>query len=211
MEDYAKTLTEMEENKEDIMAIGEAEEKKFLEAKTLKLSEPNKFRCALCSKLFRGANYVHKHIRLKHKQSLDTEKIRAQEDACFKNYYTDPHKLLSLPENAPRTEKSNAQGRDRNRQRPSRDTSRRDRDRNRDRDRDYRRSDRDYDRDRDRRKSPPRRRRDRDYSPNPPKRRGSGNGGGGSGGIVVYDDLDAPPKEDIVVDYGFSMNLDDFD
>ena len=45
------------------------EEAKFVNENTVK-EEEEKFRCNLCSKRFKGAEFTHKHIGLKHQDEL---------------------------------------------------------------------------------------------------------------------------------------------
>eukprot|EP00466_Bigelowiella_natans_P011742 jgi/Bigna1/141334/aug1.62_g16042 len=75
----------------------EAPVQEFLEAKTIKLSEPGKFRCALCTKLFKADYFVHKHLRNKHKEEVLKAKVKAQDEQFFANYQSDPHRIVHLP------------------------------------------------------------------------------------------------------------------
>mmetsp|Transcript_14398 Transcript_14398/g.25896 ORF Transcript_14398/g.25896 Transcript_14398/m.25896 type:complete len:488 (+) Transcript_14398:123-1586(+) len=188
----------------------------FLESKTLALNEPNKFRCALCSKLFRGSEFVHKHIKNKHKPAVDKAIVQVQEESFLENYLADRHKILGLPffpatsrlprSTGPRGPPHSAPRHDRRRGDYYRDRDNRDSYRSRDSYRERRRSPpRERDRDRDRERSPPPRRRSGGGYRNgsPPPRRDSN--------LVTYDDIDAPAEEEIVVDYGFGMDLDELE
>ena len=42
---------------------------KFLQSKTQQ-DEPTKWRCKVCTKPFRGEEFVHKHIRTKHPEEI---------------------------------------------------------------------------------------------------------------------------------------------
>ncbi|KAG0328940.1 hypothetical protein BGZ99_004014 [Dissophora globulifera] len=62
---------------------------KFLQSKTQQ-DEPTKWRCKVCTKPFRGEEFVHKHIRTKH-----PDEIKSVEDniLLFNNYILDPNHI----------------------------------------------------------------------------------------------------------------------
>ncbi|KAF9433422.1 hypothetical protein BGZ76_009480 [Entomortierella beljakovae] len=62
---------------------------KFLQSKTQQ-DEPTKWRCKVCTKPFRGEEFVHKHIRTKH-----PEEIKSIENniILFNNYILDPNHI----------------------------------------------------------------------------------------------------------------------
>ncbi|KAF9184964.1 hypothetical protein BGZ50_003372 [Haplosporangium sp. Z 11] len=62
---------------------------KFLQGKTQQ-DEPTKWRCRICTKPFRGEEFVHKHIKTKH-----PDEIKAVENniLIFNNYILDPNHI----------------------------------------------------------------------------------------------------------------------
>ncbi|KAF9586404.1 hypothetical protein BGW38_005521, partial [Lunasporangiospora selenospora] len=62
---------------------------KFLQSKTQQ-DEPTKFRCKICTKPFRGDEFVHKHIRSKHPEEVKTLENNIQ---LFNNYVIDPNHI----------------------------------------------------------------------------------------------------------------------
>ncbi|KAG0344204.1 hypothetical protein BG004_004639 [Podila humilis] len=62
---------------------------KFLQGKTQQ-DEPTKWRCKICTKPFRGEEFVHKHIRTKH-----PDEVKAIENSIqlFNNYILDPNHI----------------------------------------------------------------------------------------------------------------------
>eukprot|EP01112_Ceratiomyxa_fruticulosa_P007893 TRINITY_DN2055_c0_g4_i1.p1 TRINITY_DN2055_c0_g4~~TRINITY_DN2055_c0_g4_i1.p1 ORF type:complete len:1115 (-),score=317.45 TRINITY_DN2055_c0_g4_i1:61-3405(-) len=70
----------------------------FLNNNVKKIDE-EKFRCTICTKLFRAENFVKKHISLKHEEGLGgLAEIRAKavEDSFFNNYMTDPKRITPV-------------------------------------------------------------------------------------------------------------------
>ncbi|GAM17977.1 hypothetical protein SAMD00019534_011520 [Acytostelium subglobosum LB1] len=65
----------------------------FIDINTFKIEE-EKYRCSLCAKLFKGAEYVKKHINLKHPEELkkDSEE-KGNAEQFFLNYFSDPRRL----------------------------------------------------------------------------------------------------------------------
>lgn len=62
---------------------------KFLQGKTQQ-DEPTKWRCKICTKPFRGEEFVHKHIRTKHPDEVKT----IEDDiSLFNNYILDPNHI----------------------------------------------------------------------------------------------------------------------
>jgi len=66
--------------------------KEFFQKQIVKIEE-NKYRCSLCSKLFRGPAYVEKHLNLKHISEIEKIEVEALEEQFFLNYLNDPKKL----------------------------------------------------------------------------------------------------------------------
>ncbi|KAF9932684.1 hypothetical protein BGZ65_004375, partial [Modicella reniformis] len=62
---------------------------KFLQGKTQQ-DEPTKWRCKLCTKPFRGEEFVHKHIRVKH--SIEVKAVE-NNIILFNNYILDPNHI----------------------------------------------------------------------------------------------------------------------
>lgn len=63
---------------------------KFVQNNVVKLEE-GKFKCGLCPKLFKGSDFVTKHVRTKHEENVQ----EIEEDvAFFNNYVQDPNHLL---------------------------------------------------------------------------------------------------------------------
>ncbi|KXS11157.1 hypothetical protein M427DRAFT_443652 [Gonapodya prolifera JEL478] len=69
----------------------EVEADRAVVAETVRESE-SKYRCKKCQKLFKGDEFVHKHIRNKHPEVVDDAKKAAE---YFNQYATDPTKLTS--------------------------------------------------------------------------------------------------------------------
>jgi len=63
----------------------------------VKKLEDEKYRCAVCNKLFRGDEFVRKHIVLKHVDSLNEAKQKGLEEQFFLNYWNDPRHIQFLP------------------------------------------------------------------------------------------------------------------
>lgn len=118
------------------------------------------------------------------KIAVDTAVFKAQLVEIFKNYSADQDKLVDTPQS--RTGSSAVDGP------PRRDRATPDRDRDRDRGRE---------RERDRRRSSPRRRA-RDLSPARGRERRPRE-------LIRYADMDAPPEDDVVIDYGDMEFSDD--
>jgi hypothetical protein len=51
--------------------------------------EESKFRCGVCSKLFRGADFVKKHLFNKHQEEVDKELDRMESYEMFRNFISD--------------------------------------------------------------------------------------------------------------------------
>ncbi|KAG9298191.1 hypothetical protein G9A89_002679 [Geosiphon pyriformis] len=69
----------------------DSERDNFLDINTIEMDPGVKFRCAICGKLFKGQEYVRKHIGLKH---ADKVKNLENEVNFLNNYVIDPHHLL---------------------------------------------------------------------------------------------------------------------
>eukprot|EP01133_Synstelium_polycarpum_P001389 gene1389-1602_t len=69
----------------------------FIQINTFKI-EDEKYRCSLCAKLFKGSEYVKKHINLKHPEELkkDSEE-KGTEEQFFLNYFSDPRRMTTPP------------------------------------------------------------------------------------------------------------------
>ncbi|KAL6071930.1 splicing factor 1 isoform X1 [Balamuthia mandrillaris] len=80
--------------------VVEEKTEEFLNDHVVKQDE-EKYRCAIreCSKLFCGANFVKKHLRLKHSDLLKQAIEKATESQYFNNYMNDPRRIEpNLPE-----------------------------------------------------------------------------------------------------------------
>jgi len=78
---------------ETLKAWLDRQKTKIFKDNTIKVAD-EKFRCALCRKLFRGPNFVHKHLVNKH-EPVVKKYIQAERDKhYFENYSHDPNKLL---------------------------------------------------------------------------------------------------------------------
>jgi len=83
-------------NSEDIEKIGgrnvENEIDKFAARNVNKVDE-GKYRCKLCSKLFKGELFVKKHIKSKHTESIEPIKLEVD---FFNNYAQDIQKITGV-------------------------------------------------------------------------------------------------------------------
>eukprot|EP00741_Cyanophora_paradoxa_P007801 tig00001214_g7547.t1 len=75
-----------------------------------KMVEAEKYRCVQCTKLFKGPEFVGKHIRNKHEDKINELKAKLREDAAAEAYLADPRRLLPSglpndPDAAPRPER----------------------------------------------------------------------------------------------------------
>jgi len=76
---------------ETLKAWLDKQKQKIFKDNTIKVAD-EKFRCALCRKLFRAPGYVHKHLVNKH-SPIVKKYIQAERDKhYFENYSGDPHK-----------------------------------------------------------------------------------------------------------------------
>lgn len=58
----------------------------------------SKYKCKLCDKLFKGPEFVHKHIFNKHEDSLNEKFNKVRYDELMKeNYLSDPNKIINQP------------------------------------------------------------------------------------------------------------------
>ncbi|XXQ33880.1 C2H2-type domain-containing protein [Plasmodiophora brassicae] len=71
----------------------------FIDAHTSQESE-SKFRCGLCAKLFRGAEFVAKHLKLKHPNECEEEIINRVRTAYFEAFRADPDRPQLPPSTA---------------------------------------------------------------------------------------------------------------
>ncbi|KAF9936968.1 hypothetical protein BGZ75_009924 [Mortierella antarctica] len=70
---------------------------KFLQSKTQQ-DEPTKWRCKVCTKPFRGEEFVHKHIRTKHPDEIKTIENNI---LLFNNYILDPNHINPTAQQQP--------------------------------------------------------------------------------------------------------------
>eukprot|EP00916_Digyalum_oweni_P027448 GHVL01044911.1.p1 GENE.GHVL01044911.1~~GHVL01044911.1.p1 ORF type:complete len:786 (-),score=117.57 GHVL01044911.1:3158-5515(-) len=63
---------------------------------TLKVDE-QKYRCNLCRKLFKGSEFVHKHLKNKHHESYSALLQKTYEGLMRDEYLKDPHKMVIQP------------------------------------------------------------------------------------------------------------------
>lgn len=73
----------------DISVIKDNALKPFYEAMTAFESE-NKYRCGMCSKLFRGVEFVEKHLKLKHVEECNEEAENRLRKLYFECFRSDP-------------------------------------------------------------------------------------------------------------------------
>eukprot|EP01087_Luapelamoeba_hula_P012548 TRINITY_DN3503_c0_g1_i1.p1 TRINITY_DN3503_c0_g1~~TRINITY_DN3503_c0_g1_i1.p1 ORF type:complete len:990 (+),score=206.85 TRINITY_DN3503_c0_g1_i1:211-3180(+) len=69
-------------------------------ATSITQEDEKRFRCVYqkCNKLFMAAEFVQKHIRLKHPEAISEIKDKVMEDQYFQNYANDPNRIQpSLP------------------------------------------------------------------------------------------------------------------
>jgi len=77
---------------ETLKAWLDKQKQKIFKDNTIKVAD-QKFRCALCRKLFRAPGYVHKHLVNKH-SPIVKKYIQAERDKhYFENYSRDPQKI----------------------------------------------------------------------------------------------------------------------
>jgi hypothetical protein len=85
------------------VASGEKRNEELLETfykdKILKdTSGPERYRCEVCAKMFKGPIYVKKHISVKHQDKLDEIRDKAREEQFFRNYVTHSDKVAATQE-----------------------------------------------------------------------------------------------------------------
>ena len=69
----------------------------FVESAVVKVDE-GKFKCDVCAKLFKGTDFVTKHMRTKHEDKIQ----QIENDVAFlNNYIQDPNHVLPTPPPAP--------------------------------------------------------------------------------------------------------------
>jgi hypothetical protein len=104
--------------------------------------DAERYRCAFCSKLFKGDHFVYKHLSLKHSKEEEEIREKAVQEQYWRNFETNPPRLAQPPS---QPSSRNFRGRGGGGGRFDRDP------------RDRERGDRDYrDRDRGERRGPPR-------------------------------------------------------
>jgi len=83
------------------IATGERKAAEFLEIfyneKIIKDS-PERFRCEICSKMFKGPLFVKKHISVKHSEKLEEIREKAREEQFYRNYVTHCDKMIIVKE-----------------------------------------------------------------------------------------------------------------
>ncbi|XP_045596683.1 serrate RNA effector molecule homolog isoform X3 [Procambarus clarkii] len=92
---FLQPLTKLSEDESKKLGLKEAEEEveKFVQSNTQEVAK-DKWQCPLCGKKFKGAEYVHKHILIKHAEKV--KEVKKEVD-YFNNYLRDP-KRPQLPE-----------------------------------------------------------------------------------------------------------------
>jgi hypothetical protein len=81
------------------IASGERKCEEFLEAfynEKIVKDSAERFRCDVCSKMFKGPIFVKKHIAAKHPEKLEEIKEKAQEEQYYLNYLNHCEKLQDL-------------------------------------------------------------------------------------------------------------------
>jgi hypothetical protein len=68
--------------------------KEFEEKFTVQ-EEENKFRCDLCKKLFRGSEFIKKHLSVKHNEEVSAVIKERMESIMLERYLNDPNKLTN--------------------------------------------------------------------------------------------------------------------
>jgi hypothetical protein len=94
-ESFEKRLVEADEEGGGGAAAVAAEDtglnaklEEFYSENVVKVAD-NKFKCHQCSKMFRGADFVKKHIETKHEDHLDAIQERAHSIRFYDNYMAD--------------------------------------------------------------------------------------------------------------------------
>ncbi|XP_042210136.1 serrate RNA effector molecule homolog isoform X2 [Homarus americanus] len=92
---FLQPLTKLSDDESKKLGLKEAEEEveKFVQSNTQEVAK-DKWQCPLCGKKFKGAEYVHKHILIKHAEKV--KEVKKEVD-YFNNYLRDP-KRPQLPE-----------------------------------------------------------------------------------------------------------------
>jgi len=91
-----KPSIEEHDGKEEVHPIMSKYMRTFYSEKIVKKSQ-NKFKCALCPKLFRSGAFVQKHIALKHLVELNNITNEAEHAIYLKNYMADPRRPREAP------------------------------------------------------------------------------------------------------------------
>jgi len=90
------------------LATGERKAAEFLESfyneKIIKDS-PERFRCEICSKMFKGPLFVKKHISVKHPEKLEEIREKAREEQFYRNYVSHCDKMVLVKEKEEREKK----------------------------------------------------------------------------------------------------------
>lgn len=92
---FLQPLTKLNDDESKKLGLKEAEEEveKFVQSNTQEVAK-DKWQCPLCGKKFKGAEFVHKHILIKHAEKV--KEVKKEVD-YFNNYLKDP-KRPQLPE-----------------------------------------------------------------------------------------------------------------
>ncbi|CEL92106.1 unnamed protein product [Vitrella brassicaformis CCMP3155] len=75
--------------------------KAYCDENTMKVEE-GRFRCNICRKLFKAAEFVHKHLRNKHESALQEIIDKLHESMMHEAYMGDSSRLVPLPHGAPK-------------------------------------------------------------------------------------------------------------
>lgn len=68
----------------------------YAEKKTTEVSKGSKYKCTICDKLFKGPEFVHKHVLIKHAEGLYKKFNKVRFDELLKeSYMNDPNKFIN--------------------------------------------------------------------------------------------------------------------
>ncbi|KAJ9083457.1 hypothetical protein DSO57_1034551 [Entomophthora muscae] len=91
----------MSDNDPDLELLGGKDLEKVIDDTVAKLVEEvgeTKFRCSACNKLFKGAEFVKKHLKTKHPETYNDA---AEEVQFLNNYVRDPNRIMPASPNPP--------------------------------------------------------------------------------------------------------------
>jgi len=69
----------------------------YADKKTKEVAKGDRYSCQICNKVFRGPDFVKKHIANKHEDILDQKFMPFFEDKLKENYLADPQKFTNQP------------------------------------------------------------------------------------------------------------------